>query len=197
RLYIFLVASGFGLLGGFVGVLIGYLLTPKFLPPWQHSKLDTSGHSISEIVAVDFFIGPDYELSKNNVILKDSDGNYYSFYEENWNLIDSNRISAIKTPDNSLPCDWHIPPPPFYFREIKDSVGIQFMHTLKSTSRCYVLYADGSLHFWSRFDNVFSGLEWAFSSLIIGLLLCGLIGGSIAIRKTHLSVSNLFNLRNL
>ena len=187
RLYIFLVASGYGFLGGIVGIVIGFLLIPKFLPPWQHLEIDTSGHIIREIEAADFSIDLDGDPSNNNVILRDSDGNFFSFQQRNWFQIDANTADTSISPFKSLPCnDWVHRPPPFYFREIKDSVGVDFEHALASDKRCYVLYADGSLHYWSRYSS-FVDLVWTLLSSIIGLLIGILIGGSISIRKTRLS----------
>lgn len=177
RLFSIFITLGFVVLGGVGGLTVGALLYTYLIPFWEHTEIDVEKRNFDDIVTVDFLLADNSDLFRDNVILKTTDGKYYNYHQGNWQLIESPQIDNSKFPQNYLPCnEWLSPPPVTYLRKTKDTMGVEFAHALAITSRCYVLLADGSLHLWTRDYGVFEMMSMGAISLVIGMGIGGIIG---------------------
>lgn len=191
RLYAFLLTSGFVLLGGIIGILVGAFLFTYLIPFWYHTEIDVEDHSFSEIAFVEFFYTSNYELfqddvNQDNVILRTEDGKYFSYHWNKWQQAELSQVNLSDYPYNYRACDeWASPPPATYLRRTKDSFGFDFAHAIANSARCYILFPDGSLELWTRDYDAFSLFFIGTSSLFFGMLVGGILGKKLANRKVR------------
>ena len=184
RLYVLLMVSGFILLGGVAGLLVGAFLFTYFIPFWSHTEIDIEGHMFSEITVVEFFLSTNFDPSKDNVILKTEDGEYYSYNQYKWQQTELSDIDLTKFHHNSCN-EWAGPPPASYLKRTEDMAGVDYEHPLAHVSRCYILFPNGSLELWTRDINVGHLFYVRVSTLVLGVLAGAITGGIIAHRKIN------------
>ncbi len=93
----FLVVVGFGFLGGVVGVVLGYFLWLYMIPPWSSVEIDRDGMEIVEIVGDDVIgLGSGKEHDEIEVIIKTVEGDYFSYFEDNWRIFDPAEIDSTR-----------------------------------------------------------------------------------------------------
>jgi hypothetical protein len=188
RLFSILFTIGGVLLGAVFAYQVARALEWYFIPPWQHTEIDSANRTFREIVWVDYGYLGNGDLSQDNVMLRTEAGDYYSYHQAEWQLTDRSQIDETEQRHSDSPCDafkFSSPPPPIYLRRARDSVGIEIEHALAITSRCYILLGDGSLHSWTRDVSAFDPL-WLSVALgcpLAGMIAGGIIGAFVARRK--------------
>jgi hypothetical protein len=61
-------------------------------------------------------------------------------------------------------------------RKIVDSAGVIFEHALADSTKCYVLFNDGSLEVWTRTQDAFSMIGTVGASTLLGAIAMSAIG---------------------
>lgn len=116
--------------------------------------------------------------------LKTDEGDYYSFYQNNWEPTQTPVFDQTKFPNNYPSCnEWSSPPPAVYLSRPLNTKGVEFAHALAITSRCYVLLKDGSFHSWTRDYGVFEMIFLGKVTLLMGMIIGGVLGVRVAKSK--------------
>ncbi len=166
------------LLMGCIGVAVPVRLFTGYEIPWQRYALPSSPRGTTEISGVTFHSYLD-QPAGDTVYVRTAEGAVYSntLFEETWKTAGAsdgeaaNHASQCSPVWSETPSDapiWDAPP---VEEQVLDSAGVRFEHSMAIAVRCYVLFEDGSIQLWTRYDDFRSS-----SALLIGAPLLGAFG---------------------
>lgn len=180
---------------GGVGLATAYFmfLNDDYEIPWKHFALPTPPKEIVAISHIEFHSYLD-DPTGDTVYITTKNGALYSntLFQKDWLLIeDTPNFEKDYTSDCAptwagTQSNSQIWDPPPTGKNVFDSAGIRFEHTLAIDVRCYVLTDDGNLEVWAREDNASSAgvFSFAFFAQVFGCLgiIMGVIMGVLLIR---------------
>jgi hypothetical protein len=169
----------FGILISVLGFFVGSYLLVYLVPPWTSTEIDTEGRVFEEIVAYDIINYRDMDLIDVEIILRTRDEEYFSYYQENWQIMFppfSEGKGLYFDPQPGTCSKLGERPLFIYLQKVKDSAYVFIADTATTTTIdwCYVLKEDGTLNQWTRkfsFDDL---LHIVVDSMLVGFVVGGL-----------------------
>ncbi len=173
-----------------IGVGVAVRIFTNYEIPWQRYVLLKPPKGTIEISGVDFHSYLD-EPAGDEVHVRTADGAVYSntLFEDTWQFVVGADAKPTSQPLKCAPA-WSEQPsdapiwdPPPIKKTVLDSAGARFEHSMAIAVRCYVLYDDGSLELWTRYDDFRSSAPLIFGAPLLGGFgaLAGLVIGFLVV----------------